>query len=91
MEHGDLRDLIFNRSVISQEQVAYICLFLCSAVEFIHSKNNLHKYIKSANILISAKNEVKLSDCGMAECTIKFKKQSELSSMLGDQEMTHPS
>ena len=76
MEHGDLRDLIFNRSAISQEQVAHICLFLCSAVEFIHSKNNLHKDIKSANILISAKNEVKLSDFGMAECTIKFKNQS---------------
>jgi serine/threonine protein kinase len=73
MSKGNLRQLILDpQHKISQEQIAYISYSVCNAVEFIHSKNIMHRDIKPDNILISAGNQVKLSDFGTAECTVKF-------------------
>mmetsp|Transcript_14164 Transcript_14164/g.14229 ORF Transcript_14164/g.14229 Transcript_14164/m.14229 type:complete len:148 (+) Transcript_14164:613-1056(+) len=53
-----------NAGVIPEHIISYICLEIFQGVSWLHSKNRMHRDIKSENILLSVSGEVKLNDFG---------------------------
>lgn len=58
---GSLRELI-SLVNLKEEEVAYICMELLQAIDYIHSNNRIHRDIKSSNIVIDVDGSVKLAD-----------------------------
>ena len=44
--------------------IAYICKQMLQGLDYVHKKNKVHRDLKSDNILINKKGEVKLADFG---------------------------
>lgn len=62
-----LTDLILDRpEQIPEPLIGYILHEVLSGLLFLHSKNRMHRDIKSDNILISHKGEIKIADLGFA-------------------------
>ena len=68
-EGGDLWKYIQNRNgkLIPEKQIIIWIKQLCSALNYIHSKNILHRDLKSRNIFLDVKNNAKLGDFGIAK------------------------
>ena len=64
MELGSLRDYISKSLVWEEENISFVCRQVLQGLAFIHEKSRLHRDIKSHNILINAKGEVKIADFG---------------------------
>lgn len=63
MEGGPLTDIIDNVT-LSEEHIATICLETCKGLQHLHSKNIIHRDIKSDNMLLDAQGHVKITDFG---------------------------
>ncbi|KAL2912784.1 Protein kinase, partial [Polyrhizophydium stewartii] len=63
MEGGMLTDII-DRHKFSEPQIASICLETLRGLHHLHSRNIIHRDIKSDNILLDLKGRVKISDFG---------------------------
>ena len=61
-----LKELLDKRITLSEIEVKHYGFQLLLAIEYLHSKNILHRDLKLANILLSDKLEVKLCDFGLA-------------------------
>ena len=61
-----LSDLISNRYTLTEIEVKHYCYELLLALEYLHSRNIIHRDIKLSNVLLSEKMEVKLCDFGLA-------------------------
>eukprot|EP01064_Diplonema_japonicum_P028751 TRINITY_DN4496_c0_g2_i1.p1 TRINITY_DN4496_c0_g2~~TRINITY_DN4496_c0_g2_i1.p1 ORF type:complete len:553 (+),score=71.45 TRINITY_DN4496_c0_g2_i1:80-1738(+) len=64
MSGGKLTDLLDNHVNFQEDQIAYICKNIIEGLAYIHSMGRIHRDIKSDNILLNAKGEVKLGDFG---------------------------
>lgn len=68
---GDLRKHIKARSgkkdYLHESEALFIFIQVVLAINYIHSKNMLHRDIKSANVLISSNGLVKLADFGFSQ------------------------
>ena len=64
MEGGSLTDVIDHNDVITEPQIARICLETTKGLEHLHSKNFIHRDIKSDNVLMDAHGNVKITDFG---------------------------
>ncbi|KAF6011884.1 hypothetical protein HII13_002352 [Brettanomyces bruxellensis] len=64
MEGGSLTDVIDNNDVITEPQIARICLETTKGLQHLHSKNFIHRDIKSDNVLMDARGNVKITDFG---------------------------
>ena len=66
MNGGNLYDLIsalpFNS--ISEGAVAYVLLQIVKALAYLHSRNRIHRDVKSDNVLLSTDLQIKLTDFG---------------------------
>lgn len=68
-EGGDLWRYIQDRKgkLIPEKQILNWIKQLCSALNYIHSKNILHRDLKSRNIFLDSANNAKLGDFGIAK------------------------
>uniref|UniRef100_A0A6B2LD03 Protein kinase domain-containing protein n=1 Tax=Arcella intermedia TaxID=1963864 RepID=A0A6B2LD03_9EUKA len=69
MDRGSLYDLVklWNYGcVLTESQIAYCILNVLQAVQFLHSRNRIHRDIKVDNILLTTAGDVKLADFGTA-------------------------
>ena len=62
-----LADLVLDRpEQIPEEVIGYVLYEVLKGLHFLHSKNRMHRDIKSDNILISAQGDIKIADLGFA-------------------------
>ncbi|KAL2263876.1 hypothetical protein VTK26DRAFT_4553 [Humicola hyalothermophila] len=81
MEGGALTDVIENNPVITEEQISTICLETCQGLEHLHSQNIIHRDIKSDNVLLDARGNVKITDFGF--CAKLTETKSKRATMVG--------
>lgn len=74
---GDLCDQIVDRGVehFAEHEAKGIIYKVASAIQYIHSKNIVHRDIKTENILLDQKGNVKLIDFGLS---VQLEHQSDL-------------
>eukprot|EP00761_Pharyngomonas_kirbyi_P003036 gb/GECH01003040.1/.p1 GENE.gb/GECH01003040.1/~~gb/GECH01003040.1/.p1 ORF type:complete len:497 (+),score=119.01 gb/GECH01003040.1/:1-1491(+) len=69
MGGGKLTDLIVKMQ-LTEEEIATICKEILSGLDYLHQNKLIHRDIKSDNILLGSKGEIKLADFGFtAELT----------------------
>lgn len=66
MEGGALTDVIDNNPSISEDQIATICFETCKGLEHLHGQNIIHRDIKSDNVLLDGRGNVKITDFGFS-------------------------
>ncbi|KAF2750104.1 Pkinase-domain-containing protein [Sporormia fimetaria CBS 119925] len=81
MEGGALTDVIDNNSSISEDQIATICLETCKGLEHLHNQNIIHRDIKSDNVLLDGRGNVKITDFGF--CAKLTEQRSKRATMVG--------
>lgn len=81
MESGALTDVIDNNPSISEDQIATICLETCKGLEHLHNQNIIHRDIKSDNVLLDGRGNVKITDFGF--CAKLTEQRSKRATMVG--------
>ena len=72
--NGALKELIQSHSQYYSEEFCKYSLYKTArALQHMHSKQILHRDIKSANILFNSKGEIKICDLGLAVALIQEK------------------
>ncbi|KAI8900569.1 kinase-like domain-containing protein [Globomyces pollinis-pini] len=78
MEGGMLTDLI-DKNTFTEPQISTICLETLRGLNHLHSKNIIHRDIKSDNVLLDAKGRIKISDFGYsAKLTVDKSRRATL-------------
>jgi len=81
MEGGALTDVIENNPLITEEQISTICLETCQGLDHLHAQNIIHRDIKSDNVLLDARGNVKITDFGF--CAKLTETKSKRATMVG--------
>jgi len=68
MDGGCLTDVLeqFDAVKLNENQIAYVCLQTLRALSYIHANHRIHRDIKSDNVLLNTRGEIKLADFGYA-------------------------
>lgn len=80
MEGGALTDIIDNNR-LSEPQIALICRETCQGLAHLHSQSIIHRDIKSDNVLLDARGNVKITDFGF--CAKLTEAKSKRATMVG--------
>jgi len=68
MDGGCLTDVLeqFDKVRLDEPQIAHVCLTTLRALRYIHRSHRIHRDVKSDNILLNSRGEVKIADFGYA-------------------------
>ncbi|CCH42723.1 Serine/threonine-protein kinase [Wickerhamomyces ciferrii] len=80
MEGGSLTDVIENNeNTIEEDQISSICFEVTKGLKFLHNKKIIHRDIKSDNVLLDLKGNVKITDFGFcAKLTAQKNKRATM-------------
>ena len=67
VEGTTLKELIRRTGALPDEQVRYIIINSCRALQYAHSKGVIHRDIKSGNVMITRDKTLKIMDFGLAK------------------------
>ncbi|KXN70701.1 Pkinase-domain-containing protein [Conidiobolus coronatus NRRL 28638] len=81
MEGGALTDIIDNNDTMTERQIATICFETCKGLDHLHSRNIIHRDIKSDNVLLDRNGQVKITDFGF--CAKLSETHSKRATMVG--------
>jgi len=81
MEGGALTDVIDNNPTITEDQISTICHETCNGLIHLHQQNIIHRDIKSDNVLLSSRGNVKITDFGF--CAKLTEQRSKRATMVG--------
>lgn len=80
MEGGALTDVI-EHNTMTEQQIATVSLETTAGLHHLHSRNIIHRDIKSDNILLNAQGHVKISDFGF--CAKLTDQRTKRATMVG--------
>ncbi|KAJ3319668.1 Protein kinase [Boothiomyces sp. JEL0866] len=80
MEGGAL-NIIIEKNALTEAQIATICRETCKGLNCLHERNIIHRDIKSDNILLDARGNVKITDFGY--CAKLTDERSKRATMVG--------
>ena len=66
MDAGCLTEILGPDIDFPESHIADVCRNVLNALAYLHRNNKLHRDIKSDNVLINSKGEIKLADFGFA-------------------------
>ena len=66
MDGGSLFSVLGADAIMGDAEIAFVCKESLKGLAYLHGRNTLHRDIKSDNILIDRKGNVKLADFGFA-------------------------
>ncbi|CAD8195863.1 unnamed protein product [Paramecium octaurelia] len=67
LDGGCLTEIIYqNFKQMKEPEIAYICGEILSGLNYMHKKKKIHRDLKSDNILMNKKGEIKIADFGFA-------------------------
>jgi NIMA (never in mitosis gene a)-related kinase len=66
-EGGDLKDLIERSHPMTEEQTMTLFLQICEAVRYLHSRDIVHRDLKSQNVFLGKDGKPQLGDFGIAQ------------------------
>lgn len=82
MEGGSLTEIIENNEFkLSEKQIATICFETLKGLQHLHKKHIIHRDIKSDNVLLDAKGNVKITDFGF--CAKLTDQRNKRATMVG--------
>jgi tetratricopeptide (TPR) repeat protein len=67
VEGTTLKELIQRVGALPEDQVRYIIINCCRALQYAHSKGIIHRDIKSGNVMITRDKTLKVMDFGLAK------------------------
>ncbi|PRP77295.1 p21-activated protein kinase [Planoprotostelium fungivorum] len=81
MDGGSLADVLecYDDYQLQEPQIAYCCRETLKALHHIHADHRAHRDVKSDNLLIGKKGEIKLADFGYAAQMSENKRRSNVS------------
>ncbi len=65
MDWGALYTILARPPTLEEEHIAYVLARVLTGLEFLHTHNLVHRDIKSDNVLLNSKGEVKLGNLAL--------------------------